>query len=173
MAAAPAILPLKMENVAIPIDLSAFVLTPECASDKAASRIAPITQPNYIGLRLDEALMRHDLTDHVDFHLTAPATLNSRLTDLGSSPPQFRRNRLGVYLHWSLPRCFRSGTASEASVPAGRTTDEVADSSTPVFPVVPNRYLIVRRLNSQKSDDNTTLPKYQTWIVESNRVRKV
>ena len=66
MAAAPAILPLKMENVAIPIDLSAFVLTPECASDKAASRIAPITQPNYIGLRLDEALMRHDLTDHVE-----------------------------------------------------------------------------------------------------------
>lgn len=58
-------------------------------------------------------------------------------------------------------------------MPAGRSSKEVADTSTPLFPVVPNRYLIVRRLNWQKSDDKVTLPTYQTWIVESNRVRKV
>jgi len=43
----------------------------------------------------------------------------------------------------------------------------------PKFPVVPNRYLIVRRLTWQKSDDNTKLPAFQTWVVESNRVQKV
>lgn len=117
--------------------------------------------------------MQHDLVDHVDFHLTAPANLNSRLTDLGSDPPELKRNRLGVYLHWTLPRCYRSGTASASDTPAGRSPTEVTDTSVPKFPVVPNRYLIVRRLTWQKSDDNTKLPAFQTWVVESNRVQKV
>jgi hypothetical protein len=164
----------QLENVAIPIDVSAFVLSPSCAAEGATSRIAPITQPNYVGLRLDEALMRHDLTDPIDFHLTSPATLNPRLTDLGSNPPQYFKNRLGVYLHWSLPRCYRSGKASGANVPKTRPTVETDDSSSATFPVVPSRWLIVRRLTYQQTDgDNVTINKYQTWIVESNRVRKV
>jgi hypothetical protein len=153
--------------------LSAFVLSPECASADAKSRIAPITQPNYIGLRLDEALMRHDLTDHIDFHLTAPAASNTRISDISANPSQLRRNRLGVYLHWSLPRAYRSGKASTDNVPTSRSMQETNDSTVPVFPVVPNRWLIVRRLTNQKSDDGVLLPKFQSWIVESNRVRKV
>src|SRR5947209_5509609 len=95
-----------MENVATPINLSAFVLTPECAASDGPARIGIISQPNYMGLRLDEALMQHDLVDDVDFHMTTLAKFNPRLTDIGSftydaDPPKYRRNRMGVYLHWS------------------------------------------------------------------------
>ncbi|KAF2994238.1 hypothetical protein E8E13_000317 [Curvularia kusanoi] len=153
----------NMENVVIPIDLSAFVLTPECANDSGPSRIAPIVQPNYVGLRLDEALMQHDLVDHIDFHDTTPANLNPRLTDIGATsfdanPPNYRRNRMG----------------NPNRPPGVRSDTEADDTSIPTFPSVPNRWLVVRRLNSQTSEhgDDVTLPTFQSWIVESNRVRK-
>lgn len=162
-----------MENIAVPIDLSAYVLTPSCASKDSRSRIAPVTQPNYVGLRLDEALMQHDLVDHIDFHLTTPAEFNPRMTDIGANPPKLRKNRMGVYLHWSLPRCYRRGKATTQNVNQDRPDGEVPDSSVPAFPVVPNRYFIIRRLKSQTSEDGTKLPEYQSWVVESNRVWKV
>ncbi|KAF2001041.1 hypothetical protein P154DRAFT_562923 [Amniculicola lignicola CBS 123094] len=171
----------KMENVVVPIDLSAFVLTPECANNSGPARIAPIVQPNYIGLRLDEALMQHDLVEHIDFHNTTPAKLNTRLTDIGATnfdvnPPKYRRNRMGVYLHWSLPRCYRAAnratkaTDNSTSLPSDTPKN---DPSMPSFPTVPSRWLVVRRLNHQVSEDGKKLPSFQTWIVESNRVRKI
>jgi hypothetical protein len=171
----------QMENIAIPIDLTAFVLTPECAESDGPARIAPITQPNYIGLRLDEALMQHDLVDHIDFHLTTPAKFNSRLTEIGATffdanPPKYRRNRMGVYLHWSLPRCYRAAQRAQQNsdrLPGVRSDQEADDLTVPKFPTVPNRWLIARRLNHQVSDDGTKLPDFQTWVVESNRVRKI
>ncbi|KAK0108295.1 hypothetical protein ONS95_003111 [Cadophora gregata] len=169
-----------MENVAIPIHVSAFVLTPECAESDGPDRIGLLTQPNYMGLRLDEALMQHDLVDHVDFHLTSPAKTNARLTDIGAAlhdadPPPYRRNRMGVYLHWSLPRCYRAArkTTESRNSPGARPDQEEDDLSTPQFPTVPNRWLVVRRLTSQRSDDGTVLPEFQSWIVESNRVRRI
>jgi hypothetical protein len=169
-----------MENVTIPIHLSAFVLTPECAESEGPDRIGILTQPNYMGLRLDEALMQHDLVDHVDFHQTWPAQTNARLTDIGAAlydadPPPYRRNRMGVYLHWSLPRCYRAALkAKENDRPAvTRSEEEEDDLSTPQFPTVPNRWLIARRLTAQRSDDGTVLPSFQSWVVESNRVRRI
>jgi hypothetical protein len=171
----------QMENVAVPINLSAFVLTPECASSDGPARIGIISQPNYMGLRLDEALMQHDLVDHVDFHLTSPAKFNPRLTDIGAflydaDPPKYRRNRMGVYLHWSLPRCYRAAQKAQENPdrPQGvRSDTEADDLAVPKFPIVPNRWLIARRLIHQVSDDGTKLPDFQTWVVESNRVRKI
>jgi hypothetical protein len=169
-----------MENVAIPINLSAFVLTPECAASDGPARIGIISLPNYMGLRLDEALMQHDLVDHVDFHLTSPAKFNPRLTDIGAflydADPKYRRNRMGVYLHWSVPRCYRAAQKAQENpdLPQGVRPDEEADDlSVPRFPTVPNRWLIARRLTYQVSDDGTKLPDFQTWVVESNRVRKI
>jgi hypothetical protein len=172
---------MQMENVAVPIDLSAFVLTPECADSDGPARIGIISQPNYLGLRLDEALMTHDLLDPVDFHLTSPAKCNPRLTEVGAflddtQPPKYRRNRMGVYLHWSLPRCYRA--ARKAQENPGRTRGDRSDKedddlSVSQFPTVPNRWLVVRRLTHQVSEDGIKLPDFQTWIVESNRVRKI
>ncbi|ORY12601.1 hypothetical protein BCR34DRAFT_600494 [Clohesyomyces aquaticus] len=168
----------EMENVAVPIELSAFVLTPECANGSGPARIAPIVQPNYIGLRLDEALMQHDLVEHVDFHNTAPAKLNPRLTDIGATtfdanPPKYRRNRMGVYLHWSLPRCYRAAKRAKADKDPPTDATNQDDPSMPSFPSVPNRWILVRRLNSQASEDGKKLPTFQSWLVESNRVRKI
>lgn len=41
----------QMENIAIPIDLSAFVLTPECADSDGPARIGIISQPNFLGIK--------------------------------------------------------------------------------------------------------------------------
>ena len=118
-----------MENIVIPIDLTAFVLSPRCCDGK--SRIAPITQPNYMGLRLDESLIQHDVLDHVDFHLTSSAKSNVRLTDLGANPPELRRNRLGIYLHWSLPRLYRTAAqfADSTKPDPSHPVDDSADRS--------------------------------------------
>lgn len=161
--------PVVMENVTIPIDLTAFVLTPSCCD--GLSKIAPITQPDYIGLRLDESLIQHDVLDHADFHLTSPASHNTRVTDIGTDPPELRKNRLGVYLHWSLPRLYRAATQFADSSKHGQNTDKGSDHSQPVFRKVPNRYLIVRRLAQQQPLQQ--LPEYQTWVVESDRKRKI
>jgi hypothetical protein len=144
-------MPVAMETVSIPVNLDAFVLCEDsCNGD---SRIAPITQPNYLGLRLDSFLIRNDILEHVDFHRSKPASGNPRLTDigksLGDSSPVFRSNRLGVHLHWSLPKFYRSGTSSDAAAsstsgPEGTNRDQ----SQPVFKNVPNRWLLVRRLTS-------------------------
>ena len=126
-----------MENIAIPLDVTAFALSPK--SCDGLSRIAPITQPDYIGLRLDESLVQHDILDQVDFHLTAPSTLNPRLTDLGSDPPQYRMNRMGVYLHWTLPRFYRSGSQYADSTDNAKAAQKSSnnpqqDVSQPVYP---------------------------------------
>lgn len=161
-----------MENIAIPIDLTAFALTPSCCD--GLSKIAPITRPDYIGLRLDESLIQHDVLDHADFHLTSPATKNLRLTDLGTSPPELRQNRLGVYLHWSLPRLYRAATqyADSSKVgPKDPPLDENSDRAQPVYPKVPNRWLVVRRLSHQEPAGKIT--DFQTWVVESDRMRRI
>ena len=160
-----------MENIAIPVDVSAFALSPQCCY--GLSRIAPITQPDYIGLRLDESLVQHDVLDQVDFHLTAPSTLNPRLTDLGSDPPQYRMNRLGVYLHWTLPRLYRAGSqyadsTKKASDPPATPQQDI---SQPVYPPVPNRWLVVRKLSNPLPAGK--LPEFQTWVVESDRVQHI
>lgn len=138
-----------IENVSIPINLDAFVLCEDsCNGD---SRIAPITQPNYVGLRLNSYLIQHDLLEHVDFHSSKPVERNPRLTDLGADPPAFRNNRLGVHVHWSLPRFYRTATSDadsrtaqpDATKPTGKT-----DPAQPVFRKVPNRWLLIRHLNS-------------------------
>ena len=134
-----------LANVNVPINLDAFVLSEK--SCDADLRIAPITQPNYIGLRLDSSLIQHDLLEHIDFHNTKPALANPRLADVGSSPPAFRDSRLGVHIHWTLPRYYRSGNAVNPT--SGLRTDRQAgtpDAAQPVFPKVPNRWLLVRRL---------------------------
>ena len=171
-------------TLAIPVDVTAYALSPPCAEappDDASprSRLAPLTQPNYIGLQLQNSLIQHDVLDHIDFHLTAPASKNPRISDLTVNPPTLRKNRLGNYIHWSLPRLYRSAQSSADSYqkkddkdvgPSGKPT------SNPTFRNVPNRWLVIRRLDlgsvrPQAAQDK--MPEYQSWVVESNVVRNV
>lgn len=152
-----------MDNVCIPMHLDAFALSPACCDGE--SRIAPYTQPNYTALRLDNHLIQHDVLDHVDFHNTSPASKNPRLADLGVKPPNnLKSNRMGVHLHWSLPRFYRTGSASSTSSQAGS-----ADPSNPVFPKIPNRWLVTRHIKNHQPSN--ALPEFQSWVVESNAVR--
>jgi hypothetical protein len=164
-----------MENIAVPIDVQAFALSPSCC--EGLSRIAPITQPNYLGLRLDESLMQHDVLDHVDLHLTSPKEFNVRVTDLGTDPPQFRKNRLGVYLHWSLPRYYRAAKQSADSTQAAKdAAGKNVDVSQPVYSAVPTRWLIVRKLSTDPQSGAQPagkLPTFQSWVIESDRLQHV
>src|SRR5690349_21515919 len=108
-----------------PINVDAFILNP-AVCDKGLTKIAPITQPDYRGLRLNSAEILHDLLPNVDLSSTQPSTANPRVTAIeaqntqgldpaasvsdGPLTPPTRDNRVGVYLHWSLPRLYRAAT---------------------------------------------------------------
>ena len=97
-------------TVLVPLKLNAFALTQSACATTNNYSIAPITQPNYTFLRLHDNLIVPDVLDEVDLHQVSPANLNSRVTDLGTG--QVHQNRLGVYIHWTLPPVYRSGSAA-------------------------------------------------------------
>lgn len=156
-----------LANISVPINLDAFVLSEK--SCDADLRIAPITQPNYMGLRLDSSLIQHDLLEHIDFHNTKSPLTNPRLSDVGSNPPAFRDNRLGVHVHWTLPRYYRSGNAVNPA--SSSKLDRQAgsqDSTQPVFPKVPNRWLLVRRLiKSVPTVTTSQIPPVRTQLIST------
>ncbi|KAL8672154.1 MAG: hypothetical protein Q9168_003377 [Polycauliona sp. 1 TL-2023] len=180
-------------TVLVPLKLSAFALTPSTCATSNHYSIAPITQPNYTFLRLHDNLIVPDILDQVDLHQVSPANLNSRLTDLGSGQP--RQNRLGVYIHWTLPPVYRSGSAAAPTasgqsdpVQASRKLSQgfpgssaanpsfgaATDYTAPDFRPVPNRWLIIRHINQGSVvPANTSVPEFQSWVVESDSLRNI
>jgi len=167
-------------NVSVPMKLDAFVLNPDVCNQEA--RIAPITQPNYTFLRIEDFVLQNDTLNHVDVHDAKPAKLNQRVTKvLGSDDPaDLRKNRLGVYLHWILPRMYRVGAT--ATPDASSSTGDSTDSSepAPTYPNAPNRWLIIRKLDPNASTTlpnplptNCTLPAVDAWILESDALRMI
>ncbi|KAK3329195.1 hypothetical protein B0H66DRAFT_579087 [Apodospora peruviana] len=162
--------PSSTPNICIPIHLDAFALSPDCAD--GISKLAPYTQPNYVALRLDSHLIQNDVLDHVDFHLAASAATNPRLSDVGSEKHPLKLSRLGIHLHWTIPRFYRTATA--AAQQSNRPTEDDSskkDESQPTFPAIPNRWLVVRHL--QSCEPAGVLPTFQGFIIESDVVRKI
>ncbi|KAK6499506.1 hypothetical protein TWF506_004136 [Arthrobotrys conoides] len=171
------------KNLLVPMKLDAFVFNAAvCSGGPKDAKIAPIVQPNYTSLRLNDYLVEPDILDHTDLHNASPADRNSRFTDLGTNSP--RTNRQGVYLHWLLPRPYRGGTASTESynqsekslhkkgVRAQDDKTKRPDVSAPQFPAVPNRWLVIRKLDPKASTTvpaNTSIAPIQAWVVESDR----
>ncbi|OAP61484.1 hypothetical protein AYL99_03687 [Fonsecaea erecta] len=177
-------------SLAVPVKLDAFVFNQSVCdgTDASSAKIAPIGQPNYTFLRMTNYMVQHDVLDPVDLHNSAPSTINSRFTDVGRNI--VRQNRVGVYLHWMMPRPFRGSTVNtksarpqqhqrERAMGIQRTSNEENDEgdlTTPIFLQVPNRWLIVRTLDP---DAPTTLPpgtkieKTRAWVVESDRTRSI
>lgn len=177
-------------NVAVPVRLDAFVLTPTvCDSD--LSKISPLTQPNYTRLRYEDSLIEHDVMPHHDIHAATPHSLNSRVTDLSNG--DLRNNRFGVYLHWVLPRMYRSGTAATDSAAEAQGAKKqregfpsqtsssskhgqppkptsAPDYTSPDFRSAPNRWLVIRRLTSPV---NHVIPEFQGWILESDFINSL
>lgn len=168
--------------ICVPMNVDAFVLN-RAVCESGLTRIAPIIQPDYAGLRPDKSYIRPDILPHVDVDHSQPASTNSRISatetanEVLSDPsqpqpsanldPPSRENRIGVYLHWSLPRMYRAGVMGAE----GTSHDEnnANKTSSPRFWQVPTRWLVVRRITSSEPE----LPPSQLedgWIIESDRL---
>ncbi|THC90265.1 hypothetical protein EYZ11_010273 [Aspergillus tanneri] len=184
-------------NIAIPLKLDAFVLNEKlCEKDEKhpevdqakEAKIAPITQPNYTFLQLDEQLLQHDILDHVDLHNAFPAKSNPRVYDLGKD--KVRDKRMGVYLHWVMPRFYRTGSAATPTgapqqqkehrakgLSTSSTGDQTGgDYSSPEFRALPNRWLVIRKLDPKAATTdppNTSIKEVEAWVIESDRVQKI
>ncbi|KAI1747086.1 hypothetical protein F4782DRAFT_535798 [Xylaria castorea] len=189
----------NFEVLLVPMQLDAFVLnTAVCGTGEegdTTSRICPITQPNYTFLRLQNFLIQSDVQNHADLHNTAPAEVNSRLMDLGARPtPAPLRHRYGVYIHWTLPRFYRSGVSSTDTVtesrrrqerlrrgirtaPAAFAEDEgeggTKNTTTPDFVEPPTRWIVVRKLeldSIQPAEARSAFAdrEYEAWVIESD-----
>ncbi|KAE8356854.1 hypothetical protein BDV28DRAFT_41567 [Aspergillus coremiiformis] len=196
MASSPLVVPLKLD---------AFVLNPSACdgTDATRAKIAPLTQPNYSHLRLNESMVRKreklqeddckpenismlqgDVLRPIELHAAAPAARNSRVTNVGAiGANRTRKERLGVYLHWMLPRVYRSGAAatdrgSERTRrrmglhPHRRAQDEPAPE-VPVFPEAPNRWLVIRKLHEGYQPADADMDQVTAWLIESDCMRKI
>lgn len=165
-------------NICLPMQLHAFVLNPFVADD-AEAKIAPITQPNYTFLRLDHQVIQNDVTDHVDLHYTSPRQNNSRMSNIETG--ETITTRSGVYLSWTMPRMYRTGAAAtNGSGPVLKDQGGFrspakgkADYTVPEFRAVPNRWLIIRHIDTSSASPTLTDPvardvQCQAWVVESD-----
>lgn len=178
---------MSSDPLLVPVQLDAFVLNREvCGKDgDNGARICPITQPNYTFLRFRDFVAQNDVQGHADLHNTVPAALNSRMTDLGAQPPAERRDRYGVYLHWTLPRAYRSGVLSADSVSNERKNEERlrrgllpekddrqgSKSTTPDYIEPPTRWLVIRKLDLETVRPQAAKPslnEYEAWVIESD-----
>ncbi|KAL9100236.1 MAG: hypothetical protein Q9163_004363 [Psora crenata] len=176
------------QKLAIPMRLDAFVFNGKvCDGGDNAAKIAPINQPNYTFLQITRHLAQNDILDTVDLHNAWPRKANTRYTNLSTGQP--RENRLGVYLHWEIPRPFRSGaaateTATEQPVTppkpenpkltsiAGGQPVLQADPSAPNYFQIPNQFLVIRTLDPNAATtvpQKTSVPPVQAWVIESDR----
>ncbi|KAK6860468.1 hypothetical protein PG995_004104 [Apiospora arundinis] len=153
----------------VPMQLDAFRLNPAvCGTGKdgdTTARISPITQPNYTFLRLENFLLQSDVQNHADLHNTAPASVNPRMSDIGARPnPQPLRHRHGIYIHWTLPRFYRSGSHGDDGSP-----------DTPALVQPPTRWIVVRQLDLDSVKPAEAKPaflnrEYEAWVVESDHL---
>ncbi|EMD00389.1 hypothetical protein BAUCODRAFT_144067 [Baudoinia panamericana UAMH 10762] len=175
-----------MDNIALPVQLDAFILNKPVV-EEGETLIAPITQPDYVSLRLDAAVLQHDLLPAIDLHNAKPATGNPRVSKVYSAPfenlqpdvpaPQpasigLDQSRFGVYLHWTVPRGYRTGVSKDQPL-ADRNdaTQQNAskEAAQPTFKQVPDRWLLVRILRNFEPKSAKIEP-VTAWIIESNRL---
>ncbi|WYZ36283.1 hypothetical protein EsH8_XII_000033 [Colletotrichum jinshuiense] len=149
--------------VLLPVKLDAFVLNEAvCNGGEFDAKIAPITQPNYTFLRLDDFYLQNDVLNHVDLHAASPAARNPRVTDLRTASR--RDNRLGVYLHWTLPRVYRLAATTQEG---GELRQDMSKQQ-----LVPTRWLVVRQLDlATVEPKGATADEFDAWVVESDRKR--
>lgn len=166
-----------MSAVYVPIIVDAYLnydpsIQPSQSPDRAY--LAPLTTPNFESLQLDSGLIQHDIFDDLR---DAPYLSNRERTRALTS-------RQGIYVHWSLPKPYRSGihasssgekAASTAARAAGHV-DAAVDSGSTAFHQAPTRWVVVRRLQSSgpsipvtRPDPNSSNTRYQS----SNRGSKI
>lgn len=97
--------------VCIPLQVDAFQLN-ESLINTGRAFIAPFSLPDYSSLE-PGARLQHDAIPHLDLRAAFPSSINARLSDLDTGTA--RQDRLGVYLHWTIPKLFRVGVMATES----------------------------------------------------------
>ncbi|KAJ9633785.1 hypothetical protein H2199_009232 [Coniosporium tulheliwenetii] len=183
------------DNIIVPVKLDAFVLNASVVSSgPSTSRIAPITQPNYAALRPNPFDIQHDLLQDLDVRYAKDPSTNPRVTDIANGLP--RLNRLGVYLHWMLPRVYRIAVNATPSAETGKegfnakarkkgfrnslqssNGPDDKDAQAPQYRQVPNRWLIVRWIPDKTTilpvDAKDKVPEFQAFLIESDRCQGI
>jgi hypothetical protein len=111
--------------------------------------LAPLALTDQDGLTPDSSLVKHDIFDDI------------RPRPYGSKGDPYRQieGRSGIYLHWALPKTYRSGVLGsetgsdnlqQAKVEGGYplADDQSPDGSTPTYRPVPSRWIITREITS-------------------------
>jgi hypothetical protein len=176
-------------NVCLPVQLEAFILNGPVV-DNGPTLIAPITQPNYVSLRLQNSVIQHDLLPNIDLSNAKPAIGNPRVSRIYSTPFTFldtddpapgptsislNKARFGVYLHWSIPRGYRTGTAASQTPADPRNPQDqqaTQKAAQPTFRQVPDRWIVVRILRDY-TPKTANVDTVTAWVVESNRLRNL
>lgn len=168
-------------NVCVPMKVDAFRLN--AAACDGPSRLPPISRHEYMHLRLDDTL-RCDIQEDLDLSNTAQgAKFSERVTNLATG--QLKRHRLGIYLHWILPRFYRTGllVSHSADLDADnlrnqrgykpvRDGDAPSDPQSPTYRPLPTRWIVLRHLLT-KTPPDANIPEFQAFVIESDRLRKM
>ncbi|KAK3899564.1 hypothetical protein C8A05DRAFT_18018, partial [Staphylotrichum tortipilum] len=167
--------PTKASVECLSMQLDAFVLNKEIFTDKYF--VAPLNIPDHSAF-LPGEFSAPDVVPPIDLDSAWPWHRNSRIADVtktsaGTDPEdeRLRKDRLGVYLHWCLPRRFRGAaplTAGETTSPTGEDDDD-EDGDLQHTPV-PDRWIILRFI-SKAEPFNPPAPAVTAFMVESNRIR--
>ncbi|KAL5593871.1 hypothetical protein FOBRF1_012973 [Fusarium oxysporum] len=123
--------------------------------------LAPVTQPSYERLLPGQLNLRPDVTDHIDLRNASQWQVNQRIANLETG--ELDKRKLGIYVHWCLPKPFRVGKAD-----ADRSGDSVEAGSIEYEPVL-DRWLIFRHVEESRP----AAPALEIFLVESNRIRNV
>ncbi|KAI0126359.1 hypothetical protein BJ170DRAFT_403141 [Xylariales sp. AK1849] len=142
--------------------LDAFILNQHIFNDKHF--IAPLNRPDHSTF-LPGAFSHPDAIPFVDIDGAHPWYKNSRIADVTGTPKSrdnydnlLREGRLGVYLHWTLPKEFRSSDASADAQVEGKVDHGH----------VPDRWIVFRCITESSEPD---APALTAFMVESNRIR--
>ncbi|KAM0083817.1 hypothetical protein ACKRZS_004023 [Fusarium odoratissimum] len=143
----------------IGMKVDAYILNTSVVGDSFF--LAPVHPPRYESLSSGEFDSRPDVEDPIDLNNASPWSVNSRIANIETR--QVLKSKLGIYLHWCLPKQFRLGTAHADGL-------QSLDSTKPVqYEAVPDRWLIFRHIAESQPDT----PALEIFLVEGNRVRRV
>ncbi|EPS39913.1 hypothetical protein H072_6329 [Dactylellina haptotyla CBS 200.50] len=174
--------------VCVPLSVDAFVLNPALFASNRKSKICPLNLPDYTGLRYG-SLLKADVIPPVHLHAASPVEVNTRITDVsGTGKP--RADRMGVYLHWVLPRGFRTGIAASYSardnyekqrIDAGfpQKGENSENNGEPEFRPVPDRWFVFRYISESTSSidgaasTEEQAPILRAFVIESNSIREI
>lgn len=96
----------------IHIKVDAYILNTSVVGDTFF--LANVSQPSYGNLSPNRFNLRHDVEEPVDVRNASPWQINPRIADVVTG--EVNKSRLGIYLHWCLPKTFRSGESEDGTI---------------------------------------------------------